>query len=76
MRKRHTKNRAPVSRKLKRRSYYVDPAALTKARRLLGVVTDSEAVRIAIDRTAETEEFWRFMDKSRGTLKPGDIELP
>lgn len=62
--------------KLRRRSYYVDPRALKKARRLLGVATDSETVRIAVDRVAEMEAFWRFMEKSRGTLKPGSIELP
>ncbi|MBI4476412.1 MAG: hypothetical protein HY654_04515 [Acidobacteria bacterium] len=70
----HGKKRRP--RKLSRRSYYVDVTTLSKARRLLGVASDAEALRIAVDRVVEMEEFWKFMKKSHGTLKPGSFELP
>jgi hypothetical protein len=76
MRKGKANSRTPASRKLRRRSYYVDPHALTKARRLLGAASDSEAVRIALERVVEMEAHRRFMEKSHGTLKPGSIELP
>jgi hypothetical protein len=54
----------------------VDDQAVRRARKALGVGTDSEAVRVAVERVAEMEEFWRFMRKSRGALKPGSFRAP
>jgi hypothetical protein len=62
--------------KLKRTSFFVDVHALRKARRVLGVSTDAEAVRMSVERVAEMERFWRFMRKSRRALKPGSVEGP
>lgn len=61
---------------LTRKSFFVDARALSRAKRLLGVATDAEAVRASVDRIAEMEEFWRFMRKSRGTLRPGSVKRP
>jgi hypothetical protein len=66
--------RKPVS--LKRRAFFVDERVLARAREALGVKTDSEAVRLSIERTAEMEAFWKFMKKSHGRLKPGGFEKP
>ncbi len=60
--------------KLKRKSFFVDPLLLKRAKRALGVRTEAEVVRLSVERVAEMEEFWRFMDKSRWTVKPGSIE--
>jgi hypothetical protein len=40
------------------------------------VKTDAEAIRMSVERIAEMEEFWKFMQKSRQTLKPGSLEQP
>ena len=61
---------------LKRKSFFVDEARVLRAKKVLGVSTDAEVVRISIERVIEMEEFWRFMKKSRGPLKPGSIRLP
>jgi hypothetical protein len=61
---------------LTRKSFFVDAQAVRRAKRALGVATEAEAVRIAVERTAEMEEFWRFMKKTRGTLTPGSFETP
>jgi len=45
-----------------------------RSKRALGVRTEAEVVRLSVQRVAEMEEFWRFMDKTRGTVKPGSIE--
>ena len=58
------------------RSFFVDNGAIRRARRVLGVRTNAEAVRLAVERVVEMEEFWRFMTRSRATLKPESIELP
>ena len=62
--------------RLKRRSFFVDERTLRKARRILGTASDSEAIRLSVERIAEMEEFWRFMSKSRSRLKPGSLEIP
>lgn len=62
--------------KLKRKAFVVDERALRRARRALGVSTDAEAVRIAVQQIAELEAFWTFMKKSRGTLGPGSLVRP
>jgi hypothetical protein len=59
---------------LTRKSFFVDPAALRRAKRALRVRTDAEAIRLSLERVAEMEEFWKFMSKSRGTLKRGSIQ--
>lgn len=62
--------------KLKRKSFFVDENAIRRARKALGAATDAEAVRMSLDRVTEMESFWRFMKKSRRTLRPGSIEKP
>jgi len=62
--------------KLRRRSFFVDESVLRQAKKALGVKTDAEAIRMSVERIAEMEEFWKFMKKSRHTLKPGSLEKP
>jgi len=64
------------SRALTRKAFFVDPRALQRARRALGVRSDAEAVRRSLDHVAEMDAFWRFMARSRRSLKPGSIEAP
>jgi hypothetical protein len=59
-----------------RKSFFVDPLAIDRARKVLGAGTDAETVRLAVERVVEMEKFWRFMAGSRGSLKPGSIEAP
>jgi Arc/MetJ family transcription regulator len=59
----------------KRKSFLVDEAAIRRARKALGVGTDAEAVRAAVGRVVEMEEFWRFMMDSRGKLARGARKL-
>jgi len=60
--------------KLKRKSYFVDERALSRAKKALGVKTEAEVIRLSVERVAEMEEFWEFMKKSRRSLKPGSVE--
>ena len=60
---------------LTRKSFYIDENVLRRAKRALRVRTDAEAIRLSLERVAEMEKFWRFMDKSRGVLKRGSFEL-
>lgn len=62
--------------KLKRKSFFVDELALRRARRALGAKTDAEVIRLSVERIAEMEAFWQFMNKSRRTLSPGSMEAP
>ena len=62
--------------KLKRKSFFVDELALQRARKALGAKTDAEVIRLSVERIAEMEAFWRFMNKSRRTLSDGSIEVP
>ena len=62
--------------KLKRKSFFVDELALHRARKALGAKTDAEVIRLSVERIAEMEAFWQFMDKSRRTLSPGSTEAP
>jgi hypothetical protein len=50
--------------KLKRKSYFVDERALSRAKKSLGVKTEAEAIRLSVERVAEMEEFWEFMKKN------------
>jgi len=61
---------------LKRKSFFVEECALARARKALGVSTDAEVVRLSLERAAEMEEFWQFMQESRRVLKPGSIKSP
>jgi len=61
---------------LMRKSFFIDPVSLRRARRVLRVRTDAEAVRVSLDRVAEMDAFWRFMTKSRRALEPGTIDAP
>lgn len=66
----------PSKAKLKRKSFFVNERALQRARKALGVKTDAEVVRLSVERIAEMEAIWQFMKNSRGTLRPGSIEVP
>jgi hypothetical protein len=59
---------------LKRKSFFVDPTTLKRAKRALHLATDAEVIRVSLERIAEMEEFWNFMQESRHTLKPGSFE--
>ena len=61
---------------LKRKSFFVDERALRRAKKVLGVATDAEAVRASLEQIAEMERFWRFMKRARGTLRPGSFRAP
>lgn len=64
----------PRQIKLRRKTFFVDERAIRRAKKVLGTATDSEAIRVSVERIAEMEEFWQFMDKSRNKLKPGSID--
>lgn len=59
-----------------RKSFFVDEKAIRRARKALGVHTNAEAVRLAVERVVEMAEFWHFMASTRGSLRPGSIEAP
>ena len=61
---------------LKRKSFFVDEHALRRAKKVLGVTTDAEVVRLSVARVSEMEEFWRFMTDTRRTLKRGSLKSP
>ena len=35
-----------------------------------------EAIRVSLERVAETERFWRFMEVTRSKLAAGSVERP
>jgi len=43
---------------------------------VLGAASDAEAIRMSVDRVAEIEAFWRFMQRTRRGVKPRSIEAP
>lgn len=57
-----------------RKAFYVDPRLIKRAKRLLGLRTEAEVVRLSVERMVEMEEFWQFMNKAKGTLKPGSFQ--
>ena len=59
---------------LRRKSFFVDERTLNRAKKALRVKTNAEVIRVSVERIAEMEEFWRFMEKTRKTLKPGNVE--
>lgn len=64
----------PKQTALTRKSFFIDASTLRRAKRVLRVRTDAEAVRLSLERVAEMDRFWRFMEKSRAGLKPGSLE--
>lgn len=66
----------PMETTLKRKSFFVDESMLRQAKKVLGVKTDAEAIRMSVERVVEMEEFWKFLRKSRHALKPGSLEEP
>jgi len=62
--------------RLKRKSFFVDELALQRAKKALGAKTDAEVIRFSVERIAEMEAFWQFMNKSRHILKLGSFEGP
>jgi hypothetical protein len=54
----------------------VDERALRRAKKILGVKTDAEVVRLSVERIGEMEALWTFMAKNRRSLKPWSIERP
>jgi hypothetical protein len=65
-----------ATQNLKRKTFFVDEEVLRKARKALRARTSSEAIRTALERVTEMEEFWRFMNKSRAALRPGSVDAP
>ena len=63
----------PKRAALLRKSFFVDPDALRRAKRVLRVRTDAEAVRLSLERVTEMETFWRFMANGRASLRPGSF---
>jgi hypothetical protein len=61
---------------LEAEAFFVDEQAVRRARRALGATSDAEAIRMSVERIAEMEEFWRFMQRTRKSLKPGSIAKP
>jgi hypothetical protein len=61
---------------LKRKSFFVDERALGRAKKLLGLRTDAEAIRASLERITEMARFWEFMKKTRRALKSGSIKAP
>ena len=46
---------------------------LKRAKKALGVKTEAEVIRLSVERVAEMEEFWKFMNKTRRSLRPGSV---
>jgi hypothetical protein len=61
---------------LKRKSFFVDERVLQRAKRLLRASSDAETIRLSLERVAEMERYWQFMDSSRRKVKPGAFEEP
>lgn len=58
-----------------RKSFFVDPAMVARAKRILGVPTEAEAIRLLLEQTVEQDRFWRFMEKTAGSLKENSFSL-
>ncbi len=58
----------PTAAGLKGKSFFVDTRALRRARKALGVATEAEAVRRAVERVAEMDEAPGFPPVPRGRL--------
>ena len=62
--------------KLGRRSSIVDHLTKSRARKALGVASESDADRLSAAKVVEMDEFWQFMKKSRGAVKRGSFCEP
>ena len=62
-----------VTKKI-RKSCFVDIAMVKKAVKVLGASSEAEAIRISVQRMVEMEEFWKFMDKTSGSVKKGSFK--
>jgi len=62
--------------RLKRKTFFVDESMLRRAKKMLGLRSEAEVVRVAVERVTEMEEFWRFMNRTRASLKPRGVESP
>ncbi len=65
----------PTAAGLKGKSFFVDTRALRRARKALGVATEAEAVRRAVERVAEMDEAPGFPPVPRGRL-PAEADEP
>lgn len=63
-------------RVLKRKSFFMEERTLQRAKKVLGVSTDAEAVRLSLERVAEMEEFWREMQATRKSLPRKSFDEP
>lgn len=61
---------------MKRKAFFVDERELKQARRVLGVDTDAEAVRLSLREVARMKRLWQFMERTRGRLTTGSFERP
>jgi hypothetical protein len=66
---------APAS-KIETKSLFHRRSRPPTSKKVLGVKTDAEVIRLAVERIVEMEKFWQFMEKSRRTLQPGNVEEP
>jgi hypothetical protein len=64
----------PKASPLKRKAFFVDQKALRRAKRVLGVGTEAEVVRLSIERVIEMDRFWHFMDGTRRSVPRGSFE--
>jgi len=61
------------TKKKVRKSYYVEPAMVRKAMKVLGANSEAEAIRISVQNMVEMTEFWKFMDKTSKSVKKGSF---
>lgn len=61
-------------KKLTRKSFYVDERLLRRAKKVLGLRSEGEVVRVSMERALAMEEFWQFMRETRGVLGPRGLE--
>jgi hypothetical protein len=63
----------PPSR-LKRKSFFVDEGAIRRAKRILGVPTEAEVIRLAVERVSDMDRFWKLMDRTAGKVPRGSFD--
>ncbi len=62
-----------ITKKAKK-SYFVVSDMVKRAKKALGVNSDTEVIRISVQQTVETAVFWDFMDKTAGSVKNEDFK--
>jgi hypothetical protein len=45
-------------------------------KKVLGLRSEGEVVRVSMERALAMEEFWKFMKETKGVLEPGSLEGP